>query len=59
MTPHSALELFAVPGLPMVQFGDDLVALIADALAHAGRDLRDSDGPCRLRFRPERGAEWR
>jgi coenzyme F420-0:L-glutamate ligase/coenzyme F420-1:gamma-L-glutamate ligase len=43
MTPHSALELFALPDLPMVQAGDDLVALIADALTQAGRELRDRD----------------
>ncbi len=35
MTAHSALELFAVPGLPMVRAGDDLAALIADGLARA------------------------
>ncbi|HTB44868.1 MAG TPA: coenzyme F420-0:L-glutamate ligase, partial [Acetobacteraceae bacterium] len=33
------LELFAIPGLPMVQPGDDLAALIAD---RAG-ELRDRD----------------
>ena len=43
MTAHSAVELFAVPGLPMVQAGDDLVALIADGLTRAGRGLRDGD----------------
>jgi len=43
MTAHSALELFAVPGLPMVRAGDDIVALIADGLARAGRDLCDGD----------------
>jgi coenzyme F420-0:L-glutamate ligase / coenzyme F420-1:gamma-L-glutamate ligase len=43
MTAHSAAELFAVPGLPMVQAGDDLVALIVDGLTRAGRDLRDKD----------------
>jgi coenzyme F420-0:L-glutamate ligase / coenzyme F420-1:gamma-L-glutamate ligase len=43
MPPHSALELFAVPGLPMVRPGDDLVALIADGLTHAGRNLLNGD----------------
>ena len=43
MTAHSALELFAVSGLPMVRAGDDLVALIAGGLTRAGRDLRDGD----------------
>ncbi len=43
MTPHSALELFAVPDLPMVRPGDNLVALIADGLTRAGRNLRDGD----------------
>jgi coenzyme F420-0:L-glutamate ligase/coenzyme F420-1:gamma-L-glutamate ligase len=43
MTPHAALELFAVPSLPMVRAGDDLVALIAGGITRAGRDLRDGD----------------
>jgi coenzyme F420-0:L-glutamate ligase / coenzyme F420-1:gamma-L-glutamate ligase len=43
MPPHSALELFAVPGLPMVRPGDDLVALITDGLTGAGRNLRNGD----------------
>jgi coenzyme F420-0:L-glutamate ligase/coenzyme F420-1:gamma-L-glutamate ligase len=43
MTPHSTLELFAVPGLPMVRSGDDLVAVIADGLSRAGRSLLDGD----------------
>ncbi len=43
MTPHSALELFALPGLPMVRPGDDLAGLIAEALTRAARDLRDGD----------------
>ena len=43
MTPHTALELFAVPGLPMVRAGDDLAALIADGLAGAHRELRRGD----------------
>ena len=37
------LEIFAIPGLPMVRAGDDLASLIADALATAGTSLRDGD----------------
>jgi coenzyme F420-0:L-glutamate ligase/coenzyme F420-1:gamma-L-glutamate ligase len=37
------LELFAIPGLPMVQAGDDLPALILAGLARAGQTLRDRD----------------
>jgi coenzyme F420-0:L-glutamate ligase/coenzyme F420-1:gamma-L-glutamate ligase len=37
------LELFAIPGLPMVRAGDDLPALILDGLGRAGETLRDRD----------------
>jgi coenzyme F420-0:L-glutamate ligase/coenzyme F420-1:gamma-L-glutamate ligase len=37
------LELFALPGLPMVRAGDDLPALILDGLARCGGALRDRD----------------
>ncbi len=37
------LELFALPGLPMVQAGDDLPALILAGLARAGQSLHDRD----------------
>ena len=37
------LELFALPGLPMVRAGDDLPALILAGLERAGQDLRDRD----------------
>jgi coenzyme F420-0:L-glutamate ligase/coenzyme F420-1:gamma-L-glutamate ligase len=37
------LEVIAVPGLPMVQAGDDLAALLDQALAAAGLELRDRD----------------
>src|ERR1700722_19449052 len=37
----SSLELFALPGLPMVRAGDDLDALIIAGLGH--RELRDGD----------------
>lgn len=37
------LELFAIPGLPMVRTGDDLPALIASALERAGLALQDRD----------------
>jgi coenzyme F420-0:L-glutamate ligase/coenzyme F420-1:gamma-L-glutamate ligase len=37
------LELFAIPGLPMVRAGDDLPALIQGGLQRAGEALRDRD----------------
>jgi coenzyme F420-0:L-glutamate ligase/coenzyme F420-1:gamma-L-glutamate ligase len=37
------LELFAIPGLPMVRAGDDLPALILDGLDRAGEALCDRD----------------
>ncbi|WP_158929309.1 coenzyme F420-0:L-glutamate ligase [Acidisphaera sp. S103] len=37
------LELFAIPGLPMVRAGDDLPALILAGLQRAGQVLRDRD----------------
>ena len=37
------LELFAIPGLPMVRAGDDLPALILAGLERAGQVLRDRD----------------
>jgi coenzyme F420-0:L-glutamate ligase/coenzyme F420-1:gamma-L-glutamate ligase len=37
------LELFAIPGLPMVRAGDDLPALIQAGLQRAGQVLRDRD----------------
>lgn len=44
MTPAGAtLELIAVPGIPKVQAGDDLAALIADGLARAGLVTRPGD----------------
>lgn len=39
----SRLEAFAVPGLPIVQRGDDLVALIRSAMAAAGQSLLPGD----------------
>jgi coenzyme F420-0:L-glutamate ligase/coenzyme F420-1:gamma-L-glutamate ligase len=39
----SRLELFAVPGLPMVRAGDDLPALILGGLERAGLRLCDGD----------------
>ena len=41
MSAH--LELFAIPGLPMVRAGDDLSAMIADGLTRADQALRDGD----------------
>jgi coenzyme F420-0:L-glutamate ligase/coenzyme F420-1:gamma-L-glutamate ligase len=37
------LELLALPGLPMVQPGDDLPALLAEAIARAGITPREGD----------------
>lgn len=39
----NSMHLFAVPGLPMIQPGDDLVALIIDHLASIGERLHDGD----------------
>jgi len=33
MTRSSAVEMFAVPGIPLVRRDDDLVALIGDGVA--------------------------
>jgi len=41
MTDH--LEIFAVPGIPLVQPGDDLAGLILGGLAQAGNALEDGD----------------
>ena len=47
MTPRPArpraLSLFALPGIPVVQPGDDLAALIADGLERAGEAAADGD----------------
>jgi len=37
------LELIAVPGVPVVEAGDDLPAIVASALARAHLELRDGD----------------
>jgi coenzyme F420-0:L-glutamate ligase / coenzyme F420-1:gamma-L-glutamate ligase len=37
------LDIFAIPGLPMVRAGDDLPSLIADAATRADHPLRDGD----------------
>src|SRR4051794_1736190 len=39
----AGLQLFAVPGVPMVKAGDDLSALIAQAMEQAGQTLQDHD----------------
>ena len=38
-----SLQLFALPGLPMVQAGDDLAALLSAAMARAGLTPRSGD----------------
>ncbi|MCS0504221.1 coenzyme F420-0:L-glutamate ligase [Ancylobacter mangrovi] len=43
MQAPARLELIALPGLPMVRPGDDLAALLAQALAGAGLELRAGD----------------
>src|ERR1700754_876214 len=43
MTSSSAVEMFAVPGIPLVREDDDLVALIADGLARGGIVPRSGD----------------
>jgi coenzyme F420-0:L-glutamate ligase/coenzyme F420-1:gamma-L-glutamate ligase len=39
----SQLSLFAIPGIPLVHPGDDLVAILLDALNAAGLSLADGD----------------
>lgn len=43
MNRSSSVELLAVPGIPLVRKGDDLVALIADGVAQGGITLRGGD----------------
>jgi coenzyme F420-0:L-glutamate ligase/coenzyme F420-1:gamma-L-glutamate ligase len=43
MAQAAALELVAVPGIPMVRAGDDLAALVADGFARAGITPRAGD----------------
>ncbi len=43
MTSSSAVEMLAVPGIPRVAKGDDLVALIAEGLARGGIVPRAGD----------------
>jgi coenzyme F420-0:L-glutamate ligase/coenzyme F420-1:gamma-L-glutamate ligase len=37
------LEILAIPGVPMIQAGDDLARIIADRMARAGMKLHDRD----------------
>jgi coenzyme F420-0:L-glutamate ligase/coenzyme F420-1:gamma-L-glutamate ligase len=39
----AALQIIAVPGLPMVRAGDDLAAMVSECLAVAGLALQDRD----------------
>jgi len=39
----AGLQLFALPGVPMVKAGDDLPAMIAQAMEQAGQTLQDHD----------------
>ena len=43
MMRNNAVEIFAVPGIPLVRRGDDLVELIGKGLALAGSVLRSGD----------------
>jgi coenzyme F420-0:L-glutamate ligase/coenzyme F420-1:gamma-L-glutamate ligase len=43
MKPSSAVEILAVPGIPLVREDDDLVALIGDGLARGGIVPRGGD----------------
>ena len=43
MKPSNAVEILAVPGIPLVRKGDDLVALIGEGLARGGIVPRGGD----------------
>ncbi|HEX9555462.1 MAG TPA: coenzyme F420-0:L-glutamate ligase [Reyranella sp.] len=43
MTRTAAVELLAVPGLPMIKPGDDLAAIISDGLVRGGLQPRAND----------------
>ena len=43
MSRTGAVELLALPGIPMVEPGDDLAALISEGLARGGLQLRAND----------------
>jgi coenzyme F420-0:L-glutamate ligase/coenzyme F420-1:gamma-L-glutamate ligase len=43
MSRTGAVELLAIPGIPMVKPGDDLAVLIAEGLARGGLKLRAND----------------
>lgn len=45
-TAQRSLQVLAVPGIPLVQAGDDLAALIAAGLERAGLALADGDVVC-------------
>src|SRR5262249_50096952 len=43
MTRSNSVEMIAVPGIPLVREGDDLVAMIADGVARSGIVPRGGD----------------
>ena len=43
MTRTAAVELLAVPGLPLIKPGDDLAAIISDGLVRGGLQPRAND----------------
>ncbi len=46
LQPGQSFSVFGVPGLPMVAAGDDLAALVLEALAGNGQSLEDGDCIC-------------
>lgn len=42
----AGFEIFGVPGIPLVEPGDDLVTLLLEALESAGHELRPGDCVC-------------
>ncbi len=43
MSRTAALEILAVPGIPMIEAGDDLAALIVEGFARASLEPREND----------------
>jgi len=43
MTDHPTIQIIAIPGIPLIQAGDDLAAILLDRLAAADLRLQDGD----------------